>query len=146
LTKFFRAISTAKYEESHSVFMAPPPNFSHFPDGVFFDCAYKEVSSRLKMSFEAYWVMIGFTCSHHFSAESTPVEVPSLITDCHVMFQLFLNGCSHQLEHTKFMPIFRVILTALFLTTGHPLQTSSSEHVKTIQTLTSLSVSPCCAL
>ena len=51
------------------------------------------------------------------------------------IFFLSMDHYSHLLAHTKFILIFWVISTALVFTTGLPLQTCSSEHVKTTQTL-----------
>jgi hypothetical protein len=75
-------------------------------------------------------MLISFTFSHLFSAESRTGEAPSPLTECHAMFCLFLKRCSHQLQYLKSISIFR----AISLPFVQPLQDRSFMYGKTIQT------------
>ena len=70
------------------------------------------ISLRLKMSFRAYCVSIGFTCCHCLSAESTYAEANALLIDCLVIFCLSLNRCSHPLKHLNHSSSFMAISSA----------------------------------
>lgn len=84
-------------QHNKTITLSYPYHHRHFspfnatdPSGVH----YKKKSansSRFKMPFEEYWVMIGFTRSCYLHAESTSVEAPFLLTDYHEMFHLSLN-------------------------------------------------------
>ena len=84
-------------------------------------------------------MLIGFTFSHLFSAESRTGEVSRPLPECHAMFCLFLKCCSHQLNHLKLISIFR----AISLPFVQPLQ--DHFHVWQNHSNSSSSILPCFA-
>ena len=101
----------------------PGPFLPLMPASFWFHIINKAVLSTLNISYGSHWIVLGFTSSHHFSAEA---EVLSLLVDCHVIFQPSLNCYSHPFEYLKSMPIFWIFQQASFSSFGYPLQYCSS--------------------
>jgi hypothetical protein len=100
-----------------SLYAFPPWHFSSYNARVLCGCALQKsaISSRLIISFGAFWVTISFTFSCYFSAESKSAEAPSPLTEYHVMLCLvemlqpsigafkinaYLQGCSSAFPFT----------------------------------------------